>query len=88
MSIPTMNEHTGQYMLSKASTDTYRDNWEAIFGKGKKKEEETAEKTVVIPFKVLLEWRQEWMDANDPEDGTDCVSPFDKYIYGEWDERH
>jgi hypothetical protein len=113
MSIPSQNDIMGTYLLSKASTDSYRDNWESIFGKkAEKKEvscghasckelgephmlcgfvsqsnvaekEETVEKTVAIPLKDLLEWRQGWMDANDPCDGEDCVSPFDKYLYGE-----
>lgn len=30
----------------------------------------------------LLLWRQEWLKENDPYDGTDCVTPFDKYLYG------
>jgi hypothetical protein len=100
MSIPTTNEITGDYLLSKASTDNYRTNYDAIFCKKRVDspteaatipaqeiiplEIESApqqEKTVAVPLKVILEWRQEWMDANDPCSGEDCVSPFDKYIY-------
>lgn len=30
----------------------------------------------------LLAWRAEWMETNPVEDGTDHVTPFDKYLYG------
>lgn len=30
----------------------------------------------------LLAWREEWMEVNPVEDGTDQVTPFDKYLYG------
>lgn len=29
----------------------------------------------------LLEWRLEWLSENDPKDGNDCVTPYDKYFY-------
>lgn len=25
--------------------------------------------------------RSEWMESNDPKDGTDCVTPYDHYLY-------
>lgn len=28
-----------------------------------------------------LSARAEWLEANDPQDGTDCVTPFDEYLY-------
>lgn len=36
-----------------------------------------------VPVKVsdLKAWRSEWLEENDPQDGTDCVTPFDKYLY-------
>lgn len=29
----------------------------------------------------IEQWREEWLEENDPKDGTDCVTPFDKYLY-------
>ncbi|MDX0007805.1 hypothetical protein GOB40_13790 [Sinorhizobium meliloti] len=29
----------------------------------------------------IVAWREEWLRENDPRDGTDCVTPFDKYLY-------
>lgn len=29
----------------------------------------------------IIEWRKAWLSENDPRDGTDCVTPFDKYLY-------
>jgi hypothetical protein len=26
--------------------------------------------------------RDEWLEQNDPQDGTDCVTPYDHYFYG------
>lgn len=42
MSVPTQNDCTGDYLLSKAATDNYRDNYDAIFGKKVKSELEVA----------------------------------------------
>ncbi|SFY07866.1 hypothetical protein [Azotobacter vinelandii] len=39
-------------------------------------------KTVTVSLQDLKEWRQAWLDENDPPDGTDCVTPFDHYLYG------
>lgn len=39
------------------------------------------EESAVVLRKDILEWRAEWLDANDPQDGSDCVTPFDKYLY-------
>lgn len=25
--------------------------------------------------------RQEWLEEHDPRDGTDCVTPYDRYFY-------
>lgn len=37
--------------------------------------------SVSISLEDIKSWREEWLDENDPEDGTDCVTPFDKYLY-------
>ncbi|MNQ50647.1 hypothetical protein D3C85_646030 [compost metagenome] len=39
-------------------------------------------KKVAVSVEDLEAWRDEWLTENDPEDGTDCVTPFDKYLYG------
>lgn len=36
---------------------------------------------VQVKIKDLKMWREEWLEENDPKDGTDCVTPFDKYLY-------
>ena len=38
---------------------------------------------VDVPVKILdlKAWRDEWLEENDPMDGSDCVTPFDKYLY-------
>lgn len=36
---------------------------------------------IAVRDKDIAEWRAEWLEANDPRDGTDCVTPFDKYLY-------
>lgn len=28
----------------------------------------------------VVQWRREWLEENDPCDGTDCVTPFDEYL--------
>lgn len=33
----------------------------------------------------LMQLRADWLAANDPKDGTDCVTPFDVYLYGKRD---
>ena len=38
-------------------------------------------KTVIVSLQDLKEWRQAWLTENDPGDGTDCITPFDKYLY-------
>lgn len=38
-------------------------------------------KTVNVSLQDLKEWRQAWLAENDPGDGTDCVTPFDQYLY-------
>lgn len=30
----------------------------------------------------VVQWRKDWLSENDPQDGTDCVTPFDKHLYG------
>lgn len=42
---------------------------------------EDQQDAVVVSVADIDTWRAEWMDANDPQDGTDCVTPFDKYLY-------
>lgn len=37
---------------------------------------------VSVSKEDLLAWRKDWLVEHDPEDGTDCVTPFDKYLYG------
>lgn len=38
---------------------------------------------VDVPVKILdlKAWRDEWLEENDLMDGSDCVTPFDKYLY-------
>jgi hypothetical protein len=36
---PTRNDITGDFIISSASSDAYRDGWERIFGKKKPAEE-------------------------------------------------
>jgi len=36
---------------------------------------------VGVSLRDIKVWRNEWLEDNDPEDGTDCVTPFDKYLY-------
>ena len=31
---------------------------------------------------TVREARRVWLEENDPRDGTDCVTPFDKFLYG------
>lgn len=38
----TTNEHTGDKLKSKPSTDKFRDNFDKIFGTGKKKVKPTS----------------------------------------------
>lgn len=38
---------------------------------------------VGVSLRDIKAWRNEWLEANDPVDGTDCVTPFDKYLYGQ-----
>ena len=40
-----------------------------------------ANSTVNISALDLIKWREEWLESNDPHDGTDVVTPFDKYMY-------
>lgn len=37
----------------------------------------------IVKTSDLLAWRSDWLAENDPMDGTDCVTPFDKYLYGD-----
>lgn len=43
---------------------------------------------VEINREQVIKWRQEWLDQNDPSDGTDCVTPFDKYLYDDDGEKY
>lgn len=38
--MPTTNDHTGDTMRSRRSTEKYKDEWGLIFGKKKKKDED------------------------------------------------
>lgn len=29
----------------------------------------------------ITQWRKDWLEGNDPQDDTDCVTPFDRYLY-------
>ena len=31
---------------------------------------------------LLVQAREEWLEANDPGDGTDCVTPYDRWFHG------
>lgn len=33
------------------------------------------------PRDVLRAAREEWLRVNDPRDGTDCVTPYDRFLY-------
>ena len=37
---------------------------------------------VLAPRSELLRWAKEWQVENDPGDGTDCITPFDKHLHG------
>lgn len=39
------------------------------------------DKTVRVLRQDLLDWARDWKEQNDPGDGTDVVTPFDKYLY-------
>lgn len=39
----TKNEHTGDSLITRQTTDAYRDNWDRIFGKNKEKMQEQKE---------------------------------------------
>lgn len=30
---------------------------------------------------LAIKARADWLEENDPNDGTDCVSPYDEYLY-------
>lgn len=36
---------------------------------------------IPVSLEDIKQWREEWLEENDPQDGTDCVTPFDKYLY-------
>lgn len=36
---------------------------------------------VAVKVSDLDAWRHEWLEVNNPQDGTDCVTPFDHYLY-------
>lgn len=44
----------------------------------------TPRDTARLPVLVsdIVRWRRDWLEENDPRDGTDCVTPFDHYLYG------
>lgn len=33
------------------------------------------------PLDILRAAREEWLRVNDPQDGTDCVTPYDRFLY-------
>ena len=35
---------------------------------------------ILVPRAELLAWAKAWKNAYDPNDGTDCVTPFDLYL--------
>lgn len=41
----------------------------------------SSEGFVAVSRKDLLEWASEWASENDPQDGTDVITPFDRYLY-------
>lgn len=36
---------------------------------------------IPVSLEDIKQWREEWLEENDPKDGTDCVTPYDKYLY-------
>lgn len=38
---------------------------------------------ILVDEYFLNQQRGEWLEQNDPQDGTDCVTPFDRYLYGQ-----
>lgn len=54
------------------------ERWQAL----SEKLEIAEPQTVSVRIVDLCHWRTEWLEANDPQDGTDCVTPFDRYLYG------
>lgn len=37
--------------------------------------------TAAVSLADLRTWREEWLEANDPGDGTDVNTPFDAYLW-------
>jgi hypothetical protein len=48
---PSRNDITGDFMLTGATTDAYRDGWDRIFGSKKKEEPKKPEEKTVPPSK-------------------------------------
>jgi hypothetical protein len=46
---PLRNEHTGHLLKTKVQNDKYSDGWDAIFGKGKQKDQEKNKKNKADP---------------------------------------
>jgi len=42
---------------------------------------EAAETRVAEAKALLIEARADWLEANDPRDGTDCVTPYDAWLW-------
>ena len=36
---------------------------------------------ILVERTDLLQWAKDWQEENAPKDGTDIVTPFDKYLY-------
>ena len=36
---------------------------------------------VQVSIDDIKAWRNAWLEENDPQDGTDCITPFDSYLY-------
>lgn len=45
------------------------------------KPEPNSDNAIFIKTYDLELWRKEWLEVNDPQDGTDCITPFDQYLY-------
>lgn len=36
---------------------------------------------ITVTKEEATQLRKEWLKENDPQDGTDCVTPYDRYFY-------
>lgn len=43
-------------------------------------EKDMTDEMILVPRAELLAWAKAWLDDYGPNDGTDCVTPFDTYL--------